>query len=195
MRQFIIYIYTHISLLKSGKQPLSWRCLSTWSSRSFRPAFASCVLALAGTTRFKPKWNPLHKGFERCSGWTWRSLNEEQTLITHRNMILPIPDAPCMEYVYLHLGHFWGFYVGKYSSTMVRIWVVKNIKDGLRWWFSSSHPVNVPRCASGTCPGRFPGKVCARTLSSLRHLKPGFLKICWKAMGFHRWTVEKSWFP
>ena len=110
-------------------------------------------------------------------------------------MILPIPDAPCMEYVYLHLGHFWGFYVGKYSSTMVRIWVVKNIKDGLRWWFSSSHPVNVPRCASGTCPGRFPGKVCARTLSSLRHLKPGFLKICWKAMGFHRWTVEKSWFP
>ena len=25
--------------------------------------------------------------------------------------------------IYLHLGDFWGFYVGKYSSTMVRIWV------------------------------------------------------------------------
>ena len=34
---------------------LSRRCLSIWSSPSFRPAFASWVLAFAGTTQFKPK--------------------------------------------------------------------------------------------------------------------------------------------
>ena len=27
-----------------------------------------------------------------------------------------------LEYLPTKLGHFWGFYVGKYSSTMVRIW-------------------------------------------------------------------------
>ena len=85
-----------------------------------------------------------------------------------------------MEYLPTKLGHFWGFYVGKifqpHGSHL-------GMKDGLRRWFSSSRPVNVPRCASGTCPGRFPGKLCARTSSSLRHLEPG-LKICWRRHGF-----------
>ena len=49
----------YISLFKIGQSStfakLSRRCLSIWFSPSFRPAFASWVLAFAGTTQFKPK--------------------------------------------------------------------------------------------------------------------------------------------
>ena len=48
----------YISLFKIGQSStfakLSRRCLSIWFSPSFRPAFASWVLAFAGTTQFKP---------------------------------------------------------------------------------------------------------------------------------------------
>ena len=51
--------YRYMLLFKIGQSytfaKLSRRCLSIWSSPSFRPAFASWDLAFAGTTQFKPK--------------------------------------------------------------------------------------------------------------------------------------------
>ena len=45
------------------------------------------------------------------------SLNVYQRLNLHTQMLTMV-----LEYLPTKLGDFWGFYVGKYSSTMVRIW-------------------------------------------------------------------------
>ena len=68
----------------------------------------------------------------------YRNTNYNLTIIIHyqlwlfipSNYVILTPDAPCMEYLHPYLptklGHAWGSFVGRDSSTMVRIWE--------RWW-------------------------------------------------------------
>ena len=49
------------------------------------------------------------------NGWWWCGFKRRMKDISEK---FQIPDHPCMEYLPTKLGHLWGFYVGKYTSTM-----------------------------------------------------------------------------
>ena len=90
-------------------------------------------------------------------------------------LMITIPDALCMVYLPTKLGDCWGFYVGKYSSTM------EHIGHDLIWWigsrevFFTGDTIDLPPCRLSLCFNRESHASCDGTVH-----RPRYAEVCCK---------------